>query len=256
MNLEEIENKHYEFQIGMYFSEAKQIEGTQLMYSNIVEDFYWNYATKINSTNPEKLLKEVEEFFKKINRIPAIYITPWSKPENFTEIAEKMSYKNSASDAWMIYKGEKQEISENIEIKEVKTEQEMQTLLEVFEKSYSDPDDPYGIIPPAYKEALLKSFDNKGKKIIHYLGFSEGKPVGLSTLIHNNEYGGIYNIGSIPKIRKKGIGTAISLHPINQAIDKGCKYIFLQTVPKSYNEKFYTKLGFETQFIGTAYVKK
>ena len=254
------ETFHYNFQTGMYFSGLKESNEAAFLCSNKIKDFYWNYASQINTQSPEKFIHQTIEFFKDRNRQPAVYITPFTKPIGLSKTLKSSGFEIKSQDAWMFYRGGKPKIvfPKNFKIKKVETQKEMEAFVNIFNRAYggATPNEPYGALPPDYSQALLESYKqkNKDKKIIHYLGLLENKPVGIATLIYSDEYGGIYNIGTIPAQRGKGISSLLTLTCILEAIQTGAKNVFLQTEQGSYNEKFSSNIGFTTEFIGQTFV--
>lgn len=259
--LEKSENEHYRFQMGCYFSGSEEIQGALLLWSKI-KDSYWNYATKINISEerPEGLIKKIIDFYKTKNRQPTIYFTPFTKTRNLPELVGKFGFKSKYKDAWMFYGGAKPkfEMLENFIIKKVETAEEMKIFVDVFSQSYSGaaPDEPYGALSKEYGECIFESLlkPQIGKSTIHYLGILGDKPVGIATLIYSGDFGCIFNVGTIPTHRKKGIGKALTLNAVNDSIKNSAKIVFLQTEQGSFNEKYYTKLGFSTKFIGEGFV--
>ncbi len=259
--LEKAENEHYKFQTGFYFSGSEEVQGALLLWSKI-KDFYWNYATKINIDEkyPEDLINKIIDFYKTKNRQPAIYFTPFTKTRNLPDIIGKFGFKLKYKDAWMFYEGAepKFEMPENFTIKPAETSEERKIFIDIFKQSYggATPDEPYGALPKEYSECIFESFlkSQKGKNIIHYLGILGDKPVSIATLIYSGEFGCIFNVGTIPNYRKKGIGKAMTLNAVADSIKNRAKIVFLQTEQGSFNEKYYTKLGFSTKFIGEGFV--
>lgn len=263
-----IEKAHYRNQQGMYFSGMNVIGGALLLYSDIIDDFFWNYATQINITNEkditnekvEKLIKEITAFYLKKDRLPSIYLTPFSQPKNISKHLEKHGFRIELKDAWMIYEKEVPliEKQKTLLIKEVQSNADMDIFINVFYEAYggASEDEPYGELPPTYGEALRLSFEKPPNEpsIIHYLGFNNGRPVGIGTLISSNGFGGIYNVGTSSRYRRKGIGSAISLKAIEDSKKEGNTATYLMTEEGSYVEDFYRRLGFSTKFIGCGYV--
>jgi len=248
--MKKIENVHYKVQQGVFFTGHKEIEGAILYWNGKITDYYWNLAGLINAKQPEELIKEAIKFFKNKKRQPTFYIVPWTKPKNFKEILQKTSFKLAYQDAWQVYDGpQKIDVPANLEIKEVKTKEDMQIFVDVFNKAFSGaPGDPYGALPKEYGETVFASFGKKFWK--NYLVYCNGLPVATGGIAIDGECAGIYSIGTDPKFRKKGFGAAIVNFLTKVALENNCKFIFLQTLKGSTNEKFYNKLGFKTEFTG------
>ena len=260
--LEESENSHHKVQIGCYFSSSKKIQDALRLWNDKIKDSYWNYATKINVDEKsfQELIKEIIAFYKTKNRQPAIYFTPFTNPKNLPAIAKKFGFKSGYKDVWMFYERGKPKVvmPRNFAIKQVKTKEEMKTFVDIFNQAYSGatPEEPYGALPKEYGECLLESFGKlqKDKKVIHYLGILDNKPVGVATLVYSGRFGCIYNVGTVPNQRKKGIGSALTLNAVTDSIRNKAEIIFLQTEQGSFDEKYYKWLGFSPKFIGEGFV--
>lgn len=259
--LEEAENLHYNFQIGCYFSDSKKIQGALLLWSEKIKDSYWNYATKINIDEKvlPKLVKQIIDFYKLKNRQPAIYFTPFTIPQDLPNLIKKFGFQPKYKDVWMFYEKAEPKVvmPQKFVIKPVETKEEMKIFVDIFNQSYSGatPEEPYGALPKEYGECLFNSFtQQKDKKIIHYFGLLDKKAIGIATLILSGNYGCIYNVGTIPSHRTKGIGSALTLNAVADSIKTDAKIVFLQTEQGSFNEKYFTNLGFSTKFIGEGFV--
>lgn len=262
--LEEAENMNYKFQTGCYFSGTKKIQGTLLSWSDKIKDPDWNHATNIDvdEASVEELIEQIITFYKKKDRLPAIYFTPFTKPNNLNQTISKLGFKSSYKDVWMFYEKDEPKVTmpENFIIKPVETEEEMKTFVDIFHQAYggATPEEPYGDLPKEYGESLFDSFTNpqKDKTTIHYLGILDKKPIGIATLIYSGNFGCFYNLGSIPNQRKKGIGKALTFNAISDSIKNNAKIVFLQTEQGSFNEKYFTGLSFSTKFVGEGFVKE
>lgn len=260
--LKEAEDKHYKFQMGCYFSDSKKIQGAVLLWSYRIKDSYWNFVTKIDidKKSLSKLMKKIVAFYKTKNRKLVIYFTPFTKPQDLPLIIKKSGFKSKYKDAWMFYEKTMPRVvmPKNFIIKQVRTRQEMRLFVDVFNRAYSGttPEEAYGALPKEYRECLFDSFIKlkKDKTVIHYLGILNKKPVGIATLIYSGNFGCIYNVGTIPNYRKKGIGSTLTLNAVADSMRNNAKIVFLQTEQKSYNEKYYTGLGFSTKFIGEGFI--
>jgi len=257
------EKAHYGFQVGMYFSGHEQIEGALLLHSDKIEDPYWNYAALIDVSKErlEDLIREVSEYFQSRNRQPCFYLTPFTRPRDFSGYLTAAGFEVGFADAWMFYEAElspKIARPSDFFVKEVQAKKEMETFVRIFNEAYGGvptPDEPYAGLPPSYAEALYESFGRQlGEKVTHYLGFLGEEAVGIATLISGGGYACIYNVGTTPMHRRKGVGSALSLRAAADARKRANKGLFLLTEKGSAVERWYTDLGFSTWFAGEAYV--
>lgn len=258
--IERAEKLHDTFMLKFYYSGFKEIKGARLFYSNKIKDPYWNHAAHIKTSEEEiyDLIIKIKEFYKSKNRTPALHVNSFTQPPNIKSILFKEGFKSFSNDSIMFYGGKDIALDSDLEVRKVQTKKEIKIFVEVFNLAYggANPDEPYGKLPPEYSEVLLESFNNNDENIKHYIGFINNEAVAIGTLIVNYKFGLLCNLGVSPSYRKKGFGAIMSLFRVKEALNLGCKIIFLLTEEGSYNEKLFTKLGFETKSIGETFILK
>ena len=82
-----------------------------------------------------------------------------------------------------------------------------------------------------------------GIPFLIYTAYLEGKLVGTSSIFYDAGVAGIYTVAVSSDARRKGIGAAITLHPLLEARNKGYRIGILQSSELGY--KVYQRLGFE-----------
>jgi GNAT superfamily N-acetyltransferase len=76
-----------------------------------------------------------------------------------------------------------------------------------------------------------------------YVGYMNGMPIAASNLFIACGVAGIYHVATLPEYRQRGIGTAITLLPLQTAKEFGYRYGVLRAT--KLGEHVYKKLGFE-----------
>ena len=155
---------HFECNQGMYFSEYIKRQGYVLLFSDLVEDYYWNYVSHI-TRDLDEVLRESRLVFVDRKRSLALYLTPYSEVK---ESNIPSSFKKAGVDAWMIMSDASKlatyQIPKHLAVRAIGMN-EREEYVKAFQLAYgsSDPNDPYGNLPPSYSQSLSRSFENTPK---------------------------------------------------------------------------------------------
>jgi GNAT superfamily N-acetyltransferase len=76
----------------------------------------------------------------------------------------------------------------------------------------------------------------------HYLGWLDGEPVATATIFLAAGVAGVYFVMTVPEMRRRGIGAAITLAALQEARDSGFEYGVLGSSPAG--RSVYAGLGF------------
>lgn len=253
-----MENFHFNCLQGMYFSKSVPFEHGLYLSSDLIDDSYYNYVTlvKLNQITLDGFLKQATEYFASINRTASVYVTPSSDLDGSELIGHK--FEKQYSDAWMILDDSSilntYTCDSQIAISKVDSQSVFLTFVETFREAYSgdNPDDPYANLSPTYVESLKNSYILSDKfKRHHYLAYLKGVPVGVASAIECDGVVAVYNVGTITKYRKSGIGKAIMAEITKDFLN--ASILFLQTEHGSYVEDWYKSMGYKTMFLGECY---
>lgn len=259
--IDEMLDFHFNALQGIYFSEIIQNKNYTILYSDLIEDSYYNYAAKL-SDGIEKYLTEIESFFVQKKRMPALYLSPNYYLYGKEGLIPK-KYQLWSTDAWMVYKDpsfySNFQPPNNIHILNVNTKESNSLYVETFEKAFSseDPNDVYGQLPPYYGQSLERAIgiDTSSFKNIFVIAYINKEAAGVASVIFNEKFAGLYGIGTIQSERNKGIGTILIKYLIDLVNKDNKRIVFLQTEKGGYSEKWAITRGFETIFNAYYYVK-
>jgi len=77
----------------------------------------------------------------------------------------------------------------------------------------------------------------------HYLGYIGDLPAVVTSLFLDAGVAGIYNAATLPEARSRGLGTALTIAPLKEAINRGYRVGILQSSSMGY--PVYERLGFK-----------
>jgi GNAT superfamily N-acetyltransferase len=99
--------------------------------------------------------------------------------------------------------------------------------------------------PPLVDDAVMAAIAAHAldrRDVRCFLGMLEGRPVAGSMLAPAGGVAGVYNVATLPGLRRQGIGTALTLAALDAARDAGHRWAVLLAEPAG--EGIYRALGF------------
>lgn len=235
-------------------SNIYNLDNGKFMYSDKIEDSFWNFICNINVNSKE----EFEEVWNKNrkymidkNRIPALYITPGSNLIHEYKKILPEYMKIESEEIWMIYDDFDNllpyknntyldiEITSNADLKE---------FTEVFMNSYGivSEEDPYGEMPEYYRDVII-NYNNKNDEYnkTFYLVKFQNKNISCAITIVKDDIALICFVGTIKEYRNKGLCKNLINKILNDLKSKDIKYAYLQTEEGFIPEKLYSSLNFK-----------
>ncbi len=97
-------------------------------------------------------------------------------------------------------------------------------------------------VPRAYAEVLLT------ERFLHlpdtelYVGYLDDRPVAASALFVTGRTAGVYNVATLPEVRGRGIGEAMTWHCVRRGAAMGCVAATLQA--SDMGRPIYERIGF------------
>jgi GNAT superfamily N-acetyltransferase len=85
----------------------------------------------------------------------------------------------------------------------------------------------------------------KSELIEFYTGYEKGKAVCVSMLFKDENWAGIYCVGTLPGYERKGYGKAITQFAMQKGLEKGCKEAVLQATQSG--EPLYDNIGYDNR---------
>lgn len=125
---------------------------------------------------------------------------------------------------------------EGLEIRAVDDDASMRTWAHVFTIGYG--------LPRVWEPLIVEGWGGfgLGLPMRNYIGYLNGSPVATSCLFLGGGAAGIYSVATLPEVRGKGIGAALTYQPLLDARELGYRVGTLQSSDMGFN--IYKKLGF------------
>jgi ribosomal protein S18 acetylase RimI-like enzyme len=113
----------------------------------------------------------------------------------------------------------------------------LHTWVEMFVRGYG--------LPADWSSAIFDIWMKLGLDfpVRNFLGYWHGEPVSTSSIFYGGGAAGIYDVATLPEVRGKGIGAALTLHPLVEARARGYRVGTLQSSEMGFS--VYKKLGFK-----------
>lgn len=250
---------HFDVQQGMYFSLRITTGFGESFLSDIIEDEYWNYTVITSEKCFQEMVDANELLFNKQKRKSCFYLTNGNDvQERFSKYLKDVNYVDAFTESFMLYNGSREVMVVNKNsIFLVDEATRADDFIDVFVQAYGGErtdTQPYGGLSENYIHALKRALISNGQ-FYNFVLYEEGVPAAVASLCFKDGNGGIYNVGTVPSFRGRGLGSDITNACIKKWDYLGGKCLFLQTETDSTVERLYSKLGFETKFHGTAYSK-
>lgn len=126
----------------------------------------------------------------------------------------------------------------NIKVEKVKTLEEFEQWMTVTASRRKDTK-VHGIY------AYFRKYGptNPNSPMVFYTGYLDGKPVGTSVLYKSKDFASLYWVGVHPDYRRKGLGSALSFVPTEDAKALGYRWMAHQAMPLGV--EVYKSLGYK-----------
>ena len=254
--------------IGISITENKEYEKFNIVYSNTISDFYYNYINSVkvcNNIDVIELLNKAENIInEQYNREFCVALLPTDGYiyDKRDEVFDPNIYECVSNEVWQIYT-DFENVQNIVTNCKFNITLEKTTDMELFSNEMYDSyvtgndDDPYGDLDLAYKEAY-KNFKKNSDRIEQdfFIIKNKNEVVGVVQDAYDEEIFGIYCLAIKSSYRNKGIGKEVIKQLLKRCKELNKKIAFLQTEKGFYPEQIYNKLGFEEICTEYYYTKK
>lgn len=170
-------------------------------------------------------------------------VSPVTRPTNLGTYLEAHDIGHRADDLWMALDMQKMHEDSpqrrNLVIRECKNAQDLQVWKSVNVRGFDDFEDGAQIY---YKNYVNIGFGD-GMPWHHYVAWLHNTPIAASSLLLWAGIAGIYGVSTVPEARQQGVGTAVTIHALQQARLLGYRIAVL--APSDMGMGMYRRIGFE-----------
>ncbi|MBI2184363.1 MAG: GNAT family N-acetyltransferase [Thaumarchaeota archaeon] len=194
-----------------------------------------------------ELIEKANELFAQQKLAYAWYESPTPKEKSVEETFLSKGLSNSGEQTYMIWEGkapQKDRPKVETRIADAST---VKLWAEVIYTSFGWPEDT----KTGWTECMVKAV-KKDDSVRPILAYVDGKPAGGLLLYSNHKTGGIYEVGTHPDFRGRGVAAASVLRGVEESKNRGDRMLWLRTT-RGYAEQMYKKLGLITVYRGVSY---
>jgi len=190
-------------------------------------------------------IDEMIGFFKSRNLPMMWWVTPCCRPLNLGEHLVSHGFVRELEAVGMTIDlknlNEDLPVPEDLAIKRVANDSDMQQYLKPFGEGFEFPDfvtTGWGRMDASH------GFDGKLPRV-NFVATVKGEPASCTALFKTPDSAGIYCVATVPKMRRRGAASALIVNALREARDDGYKIGLLQA--KAMGAGVYRKIGFVDQ---------
>ncbi len=192
----------------------------------------------------DEVLHRCQTFYKANNSLWILIVTEQFISNDLENSLKKICFSLSGKSVAMFVKLNKKsqpDIPHNMSIYSVndKLEQWLKPLIGAFNLAYK--------VMRQYADVHERALRNKAN-FHHFTLFKDDVPISSLTLSLQANIARIHDVGTLPLCQKKGYATHLVKYALNEAINMGANYCFLEV-----GISLYHKLGFKPLFKNIAY---
>jgi len=244
-----IEFNLYEFFRSMVNIELKDTQYEEneefSRFSTGISFFFFNGVTDIHvsSENARKIIKENITFFKK-RKVPFLWVIgPSSTPKKMGEFLIKNGFILDKLQG-MAYNlkilNQEREIVNKVKIIKIENIETLKVWNDIILMGFGFPKEVQSdFFYKAFSDIIL----NDKTSASAFLAYYDGNPVASSLVLYKAGVAGIHLVTTLEEARSKGIGTALTLAPLNEAKKLGYETAILHSTEMGLN--MYKRMGFK-----------
>lgn len=186
--------------------------------------------------------REAVSYFTRVQRPFSWWVGPADQPRDLGSVLEGLGLERAETELPMALALRRLPESvrdvPGLDVRRVRTEAELEAFARLSAANWSPPDPHVLMFYRRTAPALLSA----GTPQWLYLGYVEDEPVATAEASVSGGAVGLFNIATVPALRGRGIGSAMTWRPLRDARGSGCDLGVLQAAEAGVG--LYRRLGF------------
>lgn len=198
---------------------------------------------RLTAAGVEARIADLMKAFEDLNLPMFWWLGPGARPENLATQLEARGLVLADTAPGMaldLYALPESPVPAGLEIRPLRGSEDDAVWQDLFAKVFELPGEAVAVFAPA----LARMARQTPPVMLHLLAWQDGEPAGCGSFLTGAGVGGVYNIGTAPHLRGRGIGRAITHAGLRWLRDEaGQRIAILQSSQDGLS--VYRKLGFE-----------
>jgi GNAT superfamily N-acetyltransferase len=198
--------------------------------------------TRLPEESLRERIAEAVGYFRAVRRPFCWWVGPSDRPLYLGQalkeagLAEKESEAAMTADLYAIRKADP--LPPGLRIERARSPEQLRDFAFVLAANWTPPDPD----APRFFVAAAPVLLQPGCPMWLYVGYQDGEPVAICELTEGGGVVGLYNVCTLEAHRRKGIASALLMHSLREARERGWKTAVLQA--SVYGQGAYARLGF------------
>jgi len=212
--------------------------------SNIHQRYFNRvFYYKSHQADGVKKIQEIIQQYHNLN-VPFIwFVGPWNDDDHLVAILKREGLQLSRQETGMAIDLEAHapefNLRRDVTIRQAQTNQELKDWLIPIVESFQYTSEISQFLAKTFQEKKILS--NPSWKF--YIGYLDEKPVAASRLFLQDGVAGIHHVGTLPAYRGRGLGRAMTINTLLEAVKMGYQMGVLRASSMGIN--IYKKIGFQ-----------
>jgi ribosomal protein S18 acetylase RimI-like enzyme len=227
-----------------YFAQREDRPGAIVFTNAAVSSCNLALLTSVEPAHAGELLESLIQHFRALNVQVNVRVTPFSRPRDWRRrLAARGFVPAGEGEVFMLLQGELAASPEPpVQVRRVPQEAGAGVFVRTSRVAWEVPEGERTWDAERTGQAI------QAGRYRFYVAFHDGAPAATATARLSDGLVGIYGLGTVPALRRHGIGTALLRHIIQEARRDGYPQVVLSAEPHGYAAALYQRLGFVPLF--------